>query len=1309
MSVNHPVSRAHLTQLVLSKDVHFLTTLSKKISTNPKNIESLIRQFDQAFERSVASRQSRAARAGGIKLNPDLPVSAYGDKLIQLIRDHQVVIVAGETGSGKTTQLPKIALMAGRGQAGQIGHTQPRRLAARRVAMRISEELGEPLGGRVGFKIRFTDQGSADSLIKLMTDGILLNEMGSDRFLARYDTLIIDEAHERSLNIDFILGLLKKLLKRRADLKLIITSATLDIERFSDFFSEFSCSVSEVPGRSYPVEVIYHNDTQDDEQPASQIDQEDLDTADHTLISAIDQCFLLAKQRGFTRDADILVFASTAREIDELAQAIEEHGFKHTEVLKLHARLPEAQQALVFDTSSRRAPIRIILSTNVAETAVTVPGIRFVIDLGYHRISRYSHRSGVQRLPIERISQAAANQRAGRAGRLSAGVCIRLYSSEDFAGMSEFGEPEIQRTNLASVLLTMQSLRLGDPSEFDFIDRPDARLITDARKLLFELGAVGAEHAQTQKAGSHKPLNAIGKKIARMPVDPRLARALCAPVDDDTRYALCVICAALSIPDVRERPADKKPQADQKHALFSDKESDFMFYLNLWRDSGLANGLSHRKRASFAKGHFLSSRRMLEWERLTQQLTELCSIGQSTAKEFDHELIHRSLLSGLLSRVAKKTQERREYLAAKNIKAMVFPGSALRNKPYEWVMAYELAETSQVFLRCCAKVDPEWILSAGSHLLQYTYMEPHYSKRRGRVMASAQISLFGLVVEQNRRVDYSAIDVELSHQLFVQQALVENQIGIRAPFSDHNEQLIAEIKRLEDQTRQSLLVDESQIQQFFLERVPEQIATRKAFESWRAAAEKEQPDLLFLSRSFLTGETEFDDQDFPNETDYLGSKLKLIYEYAPGETHDGVRVQLPRHLLQQFDPAINWAVPGWYEEQILALLKGLDKPKRIQLQPLNQTAVRIADQLKQVSPKNLNAIAGLISKSGVTVLATELNVESMPLYTQPMFEVLDDQGRVLERSRDFESLKLRHQVAKAQIKATIIDFPADFNFEEVLELNGAQFNSYRALTPVGEGLELKSFVSAELAMSWQREGILWLMSQRFKSTQKSLYRYLDTKILLRFSAFGSSEDLRALFYRGVLVQALDQHVDLMQMPVNLSEFKRLMQKLEPLLVPTASKFAPFLVEVLTEYQRCRSLCLSLDHVRYVPIIDDVLFQLDGFEISRFTFKVRWQQMEQIPRYLSATRERLERLPASTLQDLDRTEQINQHQEKLKRLKSALGSDQWPIDPPEVVKLDSMLQELRISLFAQPMKTLFTVSDKRVEKLWQQLKQKLGLT
>ena len=590
MSVEHPVSRADLASEVLSKDVHFLTMLSQKIASKSNLNEAQLKQFKLSYARSVAARARRTERSKGVKLNPELPVSEFSDQLIRQIRENQVVIVAGETGSGKTTQLPKIALMAGRGQAGQIGHTQPRRLAARRVAMRISEELNEDLGGRVGFKIRFTDQGSSDSLIKLMTDGILLNEMGSDRFLSRYDTLIIDEAHERSLNIDFILGLLKKLLKKRPDLKLLITSATLDIKRFEDFFGEFSTTIAEVPGRSYPVEVIYQSDLDSAEESAEHSDSDEGDKGAE-LIKAIQECFLIAKERNFKDDTDILVFASTAREIDELAQIVEVQGLAHIEVLKLHARLPESQQALVFDSGSRRAAIRIILSTNVAETAVTVPGIRFVIDLGFHRISRYSHRSGVQRLPIERISQASANQRAGRAGRLSAGVCIRLYSSDEFLAMSEFTEPEIQRTNLASVLLTMQSLRLGDPSDFDFIDRPDNRLITDARKLLFELGAVNTEDKSKHKSGSRHPLNAIGKKIARMPVDPRLARALCEPVDDPTRYALCVICAALSIPDVRERPADKKTQADQKHALFTDKDSDFLFYLNLWRDSGLAKGL----------------------------------------------------------------------------------------------------------------------------------------------------------------------------------------------------------------------------------------------------------------------------------------------------------------------------------------------------------------------------------------------------------------------------------------------------------------------------------------------------------------------------------------------------------------------------------------------------------------------------------------------------------------------------------------------------------------------------------------------
>ncbi len=739
-------SHLNVDQWVMARDRHRLNRLRKDKKTETADIEKL-------FEQSNHKVKQRLARIPQIKLNQDLPVTQYADRLITAIQKHQVIIVAGETGSGKTTQLPQIAMLAGRGLTGMIGHTQPRRLAARSVSQRIAEEVGQKLGDAIGFKVRFNEQGSQDSIVRLMTDGILLAELTNDRFLSKYDTIIIDEAHERSLNIDFIMGYLKQLLPKRPDLKVIVTSATLDVNRFSQYFNE--APIFEVEGRSFPVEVRY--------RPISELsivgsDDDEFDDFEENLpravVQAVEECFADAESRGHPEHADILIFASTEQEIRELQETLQKHGPRHTEVLPLYARLALAEQQKIFSPSGKGR--RIIIATNVAETALTVPNIRYVIDSGFARISRYNYRSRVQRLPIEAISQAAANQRKGRCGRIAAGVCIRLYSEEDFLSRPEFTEPEIKRTNLASVILQMQSLGLGSLEDFDFIEPPDFRLVNDGRKLLIELGAltdkkaplsqkgVGGDSSRDNppqspftKGGSPDSLTKVGQMMARMPIDPRLARMLIGGAHFGVLKETLIIVSALAIQDPRERPADKQMQADQKHALFKEADSDFLFYLKLWNTIQTSpDTQTENKRRQFARQHFLSWLRLREWKQTHQQLVELAEGLKLSFNEkgANYENLHRALLTGLLSFIANKTDERNTFMAVRQQKAKVFPASTLHKTNTAWVMAFEMVETSQVYLRTLAKIDPEWILLAARDLLKYHYFEPHWSKKQASSM-----------------------------------------------------------------------------------------------------------------------------------------------------------------------------------------------------------------------------------------------------------------------------------------------------------------------------------------------------------------------------------------------------------------------------------------------------------------------------------------------------------------------------------------------------------------------------------------------
>jgi len=834
----------------------------------PEKRDEAIAQLQAQLEQSQAKVARRADKLPLVTLNDDLPVSARADDIIAAIREHQVVVVAGETGSGKTTQLPKLALLAGRGRTGYIGHTQPRRLAARSVAARIAEELGSPLGETVGFKVRFSEAIHPDGYIKLMTDGILLAELTGDRFLNAYDTLIIDEAHERSLNIDFLLGYLRQLLDKRPDLKVIITSATLDVERFSRHFG--NAPIINVEGRTFPVEVRYRPISEepvlsDEDDSFEQME----DALPRAVLGAVEECLEHARAAGRPGQGDILIFASTEREIRELAETLRKYGPPHTEILPLYARLSLNEQQKIFHPNGKGR--RIVIATNVAETSLTVPNIHYVIDPGFARISRYSYRSRVQRLPIEAVSQAAANQRKGRCGRIAPGVCIRLYSEEDFQGRPEFTEPEIRRTHLASVILQMQSLGLGDISAFPFVEPPDSRFINDGIRVLEELGALDEERKLTN----------LGKQLSRFPLDPRLARMIIAGAHHGCLDEMLMIVSALSVQDPRDRPPEKQTQADQKHALFREPDSDFLFYVKLWRSFEAIRGdLSENQRRQWAKTHFISYLRLREWKETHHQLLIICKEFSLTrnAEPANYETIHRALLTGLLAQIAQKGDDR-EFLAARNQKAKIFPGSILHKKAPPWVMAAEVVETSQVYLRTVAKVEPEWIEQEGRHLLKHHVFEPHWEKGQGRVMAFEQLSLFGLIVNPRKKISYEKVNPAEAREIFIRRALVEGEIHLKAAFLAHNRQLVDDITRVEDKVRRrDLLVDDEVLFQFYDRRIPPAVANTKAFEGWRHDEERRHPQALFLKpEDLLTGDSLPDIGDYPDHLDISGLRLPLAY------------------------------------------------------------------------------------------------------------------------------------------------------------------------------------------------------------------------------------------------------------------------------------------------------------------------------------------------------------------------------------------------------------------------------------------------
>lgn len=1212
-----------------------------------------------------------------------LPIHAHRAAIADALRQHQVLVLCGETGSGKTTQLPKICLALGYGAAGLIGHTQPRRIAARAVAARIAAELGASVGGLVGYKMRFSDRTAPETIVKLMTDGILLAETQSDRWLEQYEVLIIDEAHERSLNIDFLLGYLKRLLPQRPQLKIIITSATIDPQRFSQHFH--AAPIIEVSGRSYPVEVRYRPLLAED------ADAQDCDLP-QAILDAVDELW----QHG---PGDILIFLSGEREIREMAEQLRKHHPPHTEILPLYARLSAVEQNRVFQAHGRP---RIVLATNVAETSLTVPGIRYVIDPGLARMSRYSPRSKIQRLPIEKISQASAQQRAGRCGRVSAGICIRLYAEEDFKQRPIFTDPEILRTNLAAVVLQMSALHLGRPEDFPFIEPPDGRQISDAFRLLFELQAVDNERKVTQ----------LGQQLARLPVDPRLGRMLLAAQHESAVREVLIIVAALAIQDPRERPLEKQQAADEKHRQFRDEQSDFIALLKLWDYyHEHMRELSKNQLRQLCQREFLSFVRMREWHDLHQELAlRVSEMGiRSNDTPADYASLHRALLTGLLGHLGFKQEEQR-YLGAGGRNFYIFPGSGLFKKRPRWVVAAELVETSRLYARTVASIDAEWVEGLAGALLKRSYAEPHWEKRSAQVSALERVTLYGLPIIIGRRVNYGALDPELARQIFIRQALVQGDFHCKAPFFQHNQKLLAELEELETRVRRDLVADEQALYDFYAARIPAGIYSGASFEKWRKVAEREQPRLLFLEREILVTEESIDAARYPDYIDCNGIKLPLQYRFAPGTEDDGMTLTVPLAAVNQLDARrLDWLTLGWQAERMAALLKSLPKNLRRHFVPVPNYVQALLEVLECAEQSLTEAMAEALQRmTGVTIPAEAWNPQTVPLHLQMRFRVLDADGQELAVGRDWEALRQQLRGAAQRSFAALPtpelerDNIRDWDFNELPEQihftrNGIQLRGYPALVAEHDGsLSLRILDSPARAETALRQGLTRLISWRLGAKYKALGRTLPNlqRMTLHYLGLGNQEQLRAELLEAILDQAFLHN---QKLPRNKAAFETLFAQGSLRLSAVSMEISKLVAEILHHYYQVRQ---ALNSIAVPAALNDVQEQLAHLVYPGFLRATPTQWLPHLPRYLRAMGIRLEKLRHAPDRDQQRSAVIKQLWQRYQQ--QAMRNTEREQYDAELVRFRWLLEELRVSQFAQELKTVVPVSVKRLEEQWQRV-------
>ena len=1266
------------------------------------------RQTEKDFD-EMGKKQSHQTVTPRARLTPmpGLPVSERAEEIIEAIKKNRVIILCGETGSGKTTQLPKLCVLAGRGRKGKIAHTQPRRIAASSIAKRLAEETGTELGQWVGFKVRFTDKTDPSAKVKLMTDGILLAETQGDPLLKAYDTIIIDEAHERSINIDFLLGYLKGLLKKRSDLKVIVTSATIDSERFAKHFADETgkpAPVLTVSGRTYPVEIRYRAPEDEDE------------TDDKSLMLAISEACDELSREG---PGDILVFLPGEREIREATDLLTHSQPPTTEILPLYARLSAAEQEKVFKLSEKR---RIVLSTNVAETSITVPGIHYVVDTGLARVKRYSYRNKVDQLLVEPVSQASANQRSGRCGRVANGICIRLYSEEDFARRAPYSDPEIMRTNLAAAILRMKSLKLGDARAFPFVQAPPNRAIADGLSLLKELNAIDDKERLTE----------IGRALAKLPVDPKVARMLLAAKDNDALAEVLIIASALSVQDPRERPLDRQEAADNVHRAMADDKSDFSTFVKLWRyvQNAMENKESNRKLTEEFRRKFLSPRRLREWRDVHRQLKELTAeLGwKINQKEANYEQVHTALLSGLLGNLGYKIPDAEPkaapFLGARGIKFFIWPGSPRVKKCGRWIMAAELMETSRLFARTVADVDPQWIEHVGRHLIKKSYSEPHWEKKAGAVMAMEKGTIYGLTVYAQRKVTYTDKDPSLCRELFIREALVNGEFETQAPFFRHNQQLVREIRNLEHKARRlDVLVDDELIVQFYDHHLPEEVVSAVTFEQWRKKAEKENPKMLYLSREELMRHeasgitTEY----FPKNMEMKGVSMALTYHFEPGSPRDGVTLAVPLYALNLVDEVqTQWLVPGMLKEKVQLLIKSLPQRYRRHCVPLAEYAKGFVQRNQSlIGQKPLLQVLcdDIETQCAIRPQVQDFKLEQLPAHLIMNFKILDEYGRQIEMGRNLAGLKseLGQQAQKSFQEVAAQDSEishesdqeiVEWNFGELPDImeirrKGQSLIGHPALVDHQTHCSLEVFDSPDEATRQHRRGLLRLFKLQLREQIRYLEKNLKSLQNVQMQAamvepladvFDSFEAMR----EAVIDASLAQCALFEPLPTDAKQFEERRQEAKGKLNLIAQDISRLLGEIVA---LTAAVSKKLKSCSDKWVLEDVEHQLKSLFFKDFLLKIGYSHLSHYPRYLNAVLLRLEKRRDEPDKDAQKMREVTRfvtmYERELANRKGVTDS--------RLEEFRWMIEELRVSLFAQKLRTPMPVSVKRLDKVWSSIK------
>ena len=1286
---------------LLLTDRRALEHLAERIRERERRRQPVSREL-ATYERRLAAASGRAAarRASVPRLSypAELPVSGRIAEITEAIAGHQVVVVCGETGSGKTTQLPKACLAAGRGLTGLIGHTQPRRIAARSVAARLAAELSVPLGEQIGFKVRFAETASERTLVRVMTDGILLAEVRDDPDLLRYDTLIVDEAHERSLNIDFLLGYLKRLLPRRPDLRVVITSASIDPERFARFFDQ--APVIEVSGRGWPIETRY--------RPLSADEDDDLDPG---LIAGIVDAMRELGSAAPADAGDVLVFLPGEREIRDAADALGQAFGPALELLPLFSRLSWAEQQRVFEPGPRR---RVVLATNVAETSLTVPRVRAVVDSGLARIARYSARSKILRLPIEPVSQASANQRQGRCGRVGPGICIRLYREEDFSSREPFTPPEILRTNLASVILQMEVLGLGSMEEFPFPDPPDRRLVNDGYRLLQELEAVDGARVVTD----------LGRQMARIPVDPQLARMLAEARRFGALEEVLTLVAVLSIQDPRERPAEQRAAADERHAALADPRSDFLALLNLWRAwREVRSTRSGSQARRWCRENFLSAARMREWEELRGQLAELIAEldWQVNREPASPDAVHRALLPGLLSHIGERT-EKGDYLGARGLRFAIAPGSPVRDRPPRWLVAATLAETQRVYARTVAAVEPAWIETAAHHLVRRTYGDPEWLPERGYVSARETVTLYGLTLAAGRRANFGSIDPVAARRIFVEEALTHGRCRLRARFLRRNARTRERIEAIEARLRRrGVLLDEELVTAFYLARIPERVHSIGAFERWRREAEQQDPGLLEFQDSDVrpVSAPPIDVEQLPDLLPLAGHPLELVYRFEPGADDDGATVEVPLPLLPQLHAAeLEWGVPGWRHEHLTELIRGLPKPVRRLLVPAPDVASKCLAEIDAGPGEGLlEAAASWLSRyAGTPIAPAELRAVGVPAHLRLNLRVRDLQGRVIGESRDLEALQRDLRPAQQRARRAVAE---DFVREDVrnwdfgalpdgveLERGGLTLKVYPAIEDRGSAVAITCEDSAERALRITRQGVTRLLTLRLEPQVRYLRKALaaDPQLGLLHHPLGV---LRTLIDdvcdRAVVRCCLPEGEAL---PRDAAAFEAAAEAGRPELYEEGLRIAEAVKHALAERREAVSAIGELPDRVDPALAEDCLGQVKRLAGERLVRDAPDPWLDQLPRLLRAVTRRAEKLHLARRHDVDAQHELRGWHLRLDEIEADAAA-RHAGEPEEVVLLRWMVAEYGVSLFAQDLRTSVPVSAKRLGRQLEEARRALS--